>query len=178
MQQIHWFKIFCRMHGKAVMLTITRSSHMSLINEIAKSNKSEICNRLSHKGLHYHFKVRSQTLRNNCKISRSQPQYSTSIVIWPQRPRRAQVRVKKECHWIILPSNTHQWKPHPWSEPRTQYIMSVPLKSTNLLGSILSLQLRIELNLWGWWNSCDIRFHMDVFNQIINFQILDTHFSI
>ena len=34
LQQILWFKILCRMHGMAVMLTITRSSHMSLINEI------------------------------------------------------------------------------------------------------------------------------------------------
>ena len=34
LQQIHWFKIFCRIYGLAVMLTITRSSHMSLINEI------------------------------------------------------------------------------------------------------------------------------------------------
>ena len=41
---------------------------------LAKSNKSELCNRLSYRGLPYHFEVRSQTFRNNCKISRSQPQ--------------------------------------------------------------------------------------------------------
>ena len=57
--------------------------------KISKSNKSELWNRLSYRGLLYFFEVRSQTFRNNCKISRSQPQNSTSIVIWPQRPRKA-----------------------------------------------------------------------------------------
>ena len=32
LQQIHWFKIFCRMH--VVMPTMPRSSPMSLINKI------------------------------------------------------------------------------------------------------------------------------------------------
>ena len=41
---------------------------------MAKSNKSELWNRLSYRGLPYLFEVRSQTLRNNCQISRSQPQ--------------------------------------------------------------------------------------------------------
>ena len=60
---------------------------------IAKSNKSELWNHLSYRGLPYLFEVRSQTFRNNHKISRSQPQNSTSIVIRPQRPRKAQVRI-------------------------------------------------------------------------------------
>ena len=37
---------------------------------IAKSNKSELWNRLSYRGLPYLFKVRSQTFRNNYKILR------------------------------------------------------------------------------------------------------------
>ena len=36
---------------------------------LAKSNKSELWNRLSYRGLPYLFEVRSQTLRNNCQIS-------------------------------------------------------------------------------------------------------------
>ena len=51
---------------------------------LAKSNKSELWNCLP-----YLFEVRSQTFRNNCKVSRLQPQNSTSIVICPQRPRKA-----------------------------------------------------------------------------------------
>ena len=38
-----------------------------------KSNKSELWNRLSYRGLPYHFEVRSQTFRNECKSWRSQP---------------------------------------------------------------------------------------------------------
>jgi hypothetical protein len=60
---------------------------------IAKSNKSGYWNRLSYRGLPYHFEVRSQSFRNDCKIWRSQPQNSTSIVIQPQRPRKAQVKI-------------------------------------------------------------------------------------
>ena len=41
---------------------------------IAKSNKSELWNRLSYRDLPYLFEVRSQTIRNDCQISRSQPQ--------------------------------------------------------------------------------------------------------
>ena len=41
---------------------------------LAKSNKSELWNRLSYRGLPYHFEVRSQSFRNDCQISRSQPQ--------------------------------------------------------------------------------------------------------
>ena len=41
---------------------------------IAKSNKSENWNRLSYRGLPYHFEVRKKSVRNDCKISRSQPQ--------------------------------------------------------------------------------------------------------
>ena len=40
---------------------------------LAKSNKSELWNRLSYRGLPYHFEVRSQTFRNECKSWRSQP---------------------------------------------------------------------------------------------------------
>ena len=41
---------------------------------VAKSNKSELWNRLSYRGLPYHFEVRSQSVRNDCKSWRSQPQ--------------------------------------------------------------------------------------------------------
>jgi len=41
--------------------------------KISKSNKSELWNRLSYRGLPYLFKMRSQTFRNNWKILRSQP---------------------------------------------------------------------------------------------------------
>ena len=41
---------------------------------VAKSNKSELLNRLSYRGLPYHFEVRRKSVRNDCKISRSQPQ--------------------------------------------------------------------------------------------------------
>jgi hypothetical protein len=45
------------------------------------TNKSELWNRLSYRGLTYFFEVGSQTFRNDYKISRSQPQTSTSIVL-------------------------------------------------------------------------------------------------
>ena len=46
----------------------------SKIWNIAKSNKSELWNRLSYRGLPYLFEVRRQKFRNDCQISRSQPQ--------------------------------------------------------------------------------------------------------
>ena len=60
---------------------------------IAKSNKSELWNCLSYRGLPYLFEVRSQTFRNDCKILRSQTQNSILVVIRPQWPRKAQVRI-------------------------------------------------------------------------------------
>ena len=41
---------------------------------LAKSNKSELWNRLLYRGLPYHFEVKSQSSRNDCKSWRSQPQ--------------------------------------------------------------------------------------------------------
>ena len=46
----------------------------SKILNIAKSNKSELWNCLSYRGLSYLFEVRSQSFRNDCKSWRSQPQ--------------------------------------------------------------------------------------------------------
>ena len=60
---------------------------------IAKSNKSELWNCLSYLCLPYLFKVRSQTFRNYCKILRSN---STWIIIRPQWPPKAQVRILKK----------------------------------------------------------------------------------
>jgi hypothetical protein len=78
---------------------------------IAKSKKSELWNHLSYRGLPYLFEVRSQTFRNNCKISRSQPQNSTSIVILTQPPWKAKVRNLKKCHGIIpfRPKLVNKW---------------------------------------------------------------------
>ena len=45
-----------------------------LSNAKSKSNKSELWNGLSYRGLPYHFEVRYKTFRNDCKIWRSQPQ--------------------------------------------------------------------------------------------------------
>ena len=90
----------CMTNGSKVLIYLTLLYfifYCTLVSNakgnIAKSNKSELWNRLSYRGLPYLFEVRSQTFRNNCKISRSQPQNSTSIVIRPQRPRKAQVRI-------------------------------------------------------------------------------------
>ena len=52
--------------------------------KISKSKKSELWNHLSYEGLPYFFEVGSQTFRNDCKISRSLPQNSTGIILWPQ----------------------------------------------------------------------------------------------
>jgi hypothetical protein len=46
-----------------------------------KVKKPELWNRLSYRGLTYLFEVGSQTFRNDCQISRSQPQNSTAIVL-------------------------------------------------------------------------------------------------
>ena len=53
--------------------------------KVLKSIKSELWNCLSYRGLPYLFEVSSQTFRNDCKISRSQPKNSTLIVLWPQK---------------------------------------------------------------------------------------------
>ena len=94
---IAWFLIYLNL----LYFLLHYLQEYSKIWNIAKSYKSELWNRLSYRGLPYLFEVRSQTLRNNCKISRLQPQNSTSIVIRPQRPRKATVRIRKKCHGII-----------------------------------------------------------------------------
>ena len=86
---------FCKIYYSHFILEVMYHylQEYSKIWNIAKSNKSELRNRLSYRGLPYIFEVRSQTFRNNCKISRSQTQNSTLILIQPQRPRKAQVRI-------------------------------------------------------------------------------------
>ena len=71
----------CTTNGSKVLIYLTLLYfifHCTLVSNakgnIAKSNKSELWNRLSYRGLPYLFKVRSQTFRNVCQISRSQPQ--------------------------------------------------------------------------------------------------------
>ena len=56
---------------------------------IAKSNKSELWNRLSYRSLPYLFEVGSQTFRPSCQFSKKFDQNSTSNVIQPQWPRKA-----------------------------------------------------------------------------------------
>ena len=93
----------CMTNGSKVLIYLTLLYFLlhylqeySKIWNIAKSNKSELRNHLSYRGLLYLFEVRSQSFRNDCKILRSQPQNSPSIIIWPQRPRKATVRIKKK----------------------------------------------------------------------------------
>ena len=71
----------CMTNGSKVLIYLTLLYFLlhylqeySKIWNIAKSNKSELWNRLSYRGLPYLFEVRSQTFRNDCQISRSQPQ--------------------------------------------------------------------------------------------------------
>ena len=52
------------------------------------SNAKSQINKNFGTGLPYFFEVGSQTFRNDYKISRSQPQNSTSIVLWPQWPQK------------------------------------------------------------------------------------------
>ena len=71
----------CTTNGSKVLIYLTLLNFLlhylqeySKIWNIEKSNKSELWNRLSYRGLPYHFEVRSQSFRNDCQISRSQPQ--------------------------------------------------------------------------------------------------------
>ena len=72
----------CMTNGSKVLIYLTLLYfifYCTLVSNakgnIAKSNKSELWNRLSYRGLPYLFEVRSQTsFRNDCQIARSQPQ--------------------------------------------------------------------------------------------------------
>ena len=75
----------CTTNGSKVLIYLTLQyfkfycTHVSNAKgNIAKSNKSEIWNCLSYRGLPYLFEVRSQTFCNSCKLSRSQPQNLTT----------------------------------------------------------------------------------------------------
>ena len=66
----------CMTNGSKVLIYLTLLNfplhylqEYSKIWNLAKSNKSELWNRLSYKGIPYIFEVRSQTVRNDCKIS-------------------------------------------------------------------------------------------------------------
>ena len=76
---------------------------------IAKSNKSELWNHLSYRGLPYLFEVRSQTFRNDYKILRSQPQNSTLIVLWPQWPQKRHEKNLKIASYQCKSSKYSQW---------------------------------------------------------------------
>ena len=74
----------CMTNGSKVLIYLTLLYFLlhylqeySKIWNIAKSNKSELWNRLSYRGLPYLFEVGSQSFRNDCKLSRSQPRNST-----------------------------------------------------------------------------------------------------
>ena len=71
----------CTTNGSKVLIYLTFlyfTFYCTLVSNakgnLAKSNKSELWNRLSYRGLPYHFEVRSQSFRNDCQISRSHPQ--------------------------------------------------------------------------------------------------------
>ena len=71
----------CMTNGSKVLIYLTLLYfifYCTLVSNakgnLAKSNKSELWNRLSYRGLPYHFEVRSQSFRNDCKSWRSQPQ--------------------------------------------------------------------------------------------------------
>ena len=66
----------CMTNGSKVLIYLTLLYfifYCTLVSNakgnLAKSNKSELWNGLSYRGLPYLFEVRSQTLRNNCQIS-------------------------------------------------------------------------------------------------------------
>ena len=71
----------CMINGSKVLIYLTLLYFIfygTLVTNakgyVAKSNKSELLNRLSYRGLNYHFEVRRKSVRNDCKITRSQPQ--------------------------------------------------------------------------------------------------------
>ena len=71
----------CMTNGSKVLIYLTLLRFLlhylqeySKTWNIEKSNKSELWNRLSYRDLPYHFEVRRKSVRNDCKISRSQPQ--------------------------------------------------------------------------------------------------------
>ena len=100
----------CMTNGSKVLIYLTLLNFLlhyllqeySKIWNVAKSNKSELWNRLSHKGLPYLFEVRSQSFRNDFKISRSQPQ---NFTIWG--------------HLTLTTSKgpTENWKKMSWDNP-------------------------------------------------------------
>ena len=97
----------CMTNGSKVLIHLTLLNFLlhylqehSKIWNIAKSNKSEVWNHLSYRGLPYPFEVRSQIFRNNCKMSRLQPQYWTSIII-DLNNLKGQSENLKKCHGII-----------------------------------------------------------------------------
>ena len=68
----------------------------SKIWNIAKSNKSELWNPLSYRGLPYLFEVRSQ---GNCKISRSQPQNFNIDCHWTSMTSKGLCENSKKMLW-------------------------------------------------------------------------------
>ena len=66
----------CMTNGSKVLIYLTLLNfifYCTLVSNakgnLAESNKSELWNRLSYRGPPYLFEVRSQTVRNDCKIS-------------------------------------------------------------------------------------------------------------
>ena len=99
----------CMTNGSKVLIYLTLQyfkfyfTHVSNAKgNIAKSNKSELWNRLSYRGLPYLFEVRSQTLKNNVTLSRSQPQNLTNRGHWTSMTSKGPTENLKKCHGIIL----------------------------------------------------------------------------
>ncbi len=98
----------CTTNGSKVMIYLTLQyfkfycTHVSNAKgNIAKSNKSELWNRLSYRGLPYLFEVRSQTLKNNITLSRSRHQNLTNRGHSTSMTSKGHTENKKKCHRII-----------------------------------------------------------------------------
>ena len=91
----------CMTNGSKVLIHLTFLNfifYCTLVSNakgnLAESNKSELWNHLSYRGLPYIFKMRSQTVRNECKIlkvtaSKMQPRFSFDLNDLTAIPYRA-----------------------------------------------------------------------------------------
>jgi hypothetical protein len=75
---------FCMTNSSKVLIYLSFLLSPNVSNakrKTSKSNKSELWNRFSYRGLPYFFEVGSQTFRTDYKILKLQPQNSTLIVL-------------------------------------------------------------------------------------------------
>ena len=102
---------------------------------LAKSNKSELWNRLSYRGLPYHFEVRSQSFRNDCKSWRSQPQkFNLDFHVHMNV-------IRAEVHATLSPSATSIFGIHSWNFGSSPQNGKVDLCMTNCSKVLIYLTL-------------------------------------